>query len=145
MFRTRSMLDFTEEQKLAGSAIRAWCAQHLEPKVLALEAGTLELVPLMRELGSTFGLATMARAAFAKAGAAETEGGLITVLMLELSRVCPGFAMSFGASLGLFGGAVMSRGTPLQKQKWALPVLMLEKIGCWALTEPGAGSDAFGS
>jgi alkylation response protein AidB-like acyl-CoA dehydrogenase len=53
--------------------------------------------------------------------------------------------MAFGASLGLFGGAVMSKGTLEQKERFALPVLTLEKIGAWGLTEPGAGSDAFGS
>jgi alkylation response protein AidB-like acyl-CoA dehydrogenase len=65
--------------------------------------------------------------------------------MMELSRVCPGFAMAFGASLGLCGGAIIARGTGEQKQRFALPVMTMEKIGAWALTEPGAGSDAFGS
>ena len=31
-----------------------------------------------------------------------------------------------------------------QKERWALPLLTLEKIGAWAITEPGSGSDAFG-
>ncbi len=64
---------------------------------------------------------------------------------MELSRVCPGFCLAFGASLGLAGGAIMAKGTLAQKQKWALPILTCEKIGAWGMTEPGAGSDAFGS
>jgi alkylation response protein AidB-like acyl-CoA dehydrogenase len=64
---------------------------------------------------------------------------------MELSRVCPGFALAMGASLGLCGGAILARGTPAQKERFALPVMTMEKIGAWALTEPGAGSDAFGS
>jgi alkylation response protein AidB-like acyl-CoA dehydrogenase len=150
------MLDFTEEQKLAQTAIRTWCAQHLEPKVLAMEAGELSIYPVMRELGATFGIPDMARAAFAKMAARGEQGAgkersdaagsaLMAILMMELSRVCPGFALAFGASLGLFGGAVMAKGTPEQKERWALPVLTLERIGAWGLTEPGAGSDAFGS
>ena len=31
-----------------------------------------------------------------------------------------------------------------QKQRWALDLLTLDKIGAWAITEPGSGSDAFG-
>src|SRR5206468_7262232 len=31
-----------------------------------------------------------------------------------------------------------------QKERWALDLLTLEKIGAWAITEPGSGSDAFG-
>ena len=151
------MLDFTEEQKLAQSAIRAWCTQHLEPKVRAMEAGETSVYPAMREMAATFGIPDMARASFARMkeqserepGAKRDKSGgqaaMMAILMMELSRCCPGFALAFGASLGLFGGAVMARGTPEQKEKWALPVLTLEKIGAWALTEPGAGSDAFGS
>ena len=36
-------------------------------------------------------------------------------------------------------------GTLEQKQRWALPLLTFDKIGAWAMTEPGAGSDAFRS
>jgi alkylation response protein AidB-like acyl-CoA dehydrogenase len=164
------MLDFTEEQKLAQQAIRGFCMQHIEPKVAAMEAGELSVYPSMRELADAFGIADMARATLAKlrqkadakargeaeeragerpggrrGGAAAQQASMMAILMMELSRVCPGFALAFGASLGLFGGAVMARGTLEQKEKWALPVLTLEKIGAWALTEPGAGSDAFGS
>lgn len=147
------MLDFDDEQKLAQQAIRAWCMQSLEPKVLAMEAGTLSIYPSMREMAATFGIGEMARATFAKMkerGAASSKStgasnALMAILMMELSRVCPGYALAFGASLGLFGGAVMAKGTLEQKERWALPVLTLEKIGAWGLTEPGAGSDAFGS
>ncbi len=150
------MLDFTEDQKLARSAVRSWCAQHLEPRVPALESGELSPYPLMRELAATFGIPDLARAAFAKlqekgeAGASSSvksfgDSGMMSILMMELSRSCPGFALAFGASLGLFGGAVMARGTAAQREKWALPVFTLDKIGAWGLTEPGAGSDAFGS
>src|SRR5579885_1674349 len=31
------------------------------------------------------------------------------------------------------------------RERWALPLLTLEKIGAWAITEPGSGSDAFGA
>jgi alkylation response protein AidB-like acyl-CoA dehydrogenase len=47
--------------------------------------------------------------------------------------------------MGLAGGAILSKGTAEQLERWALPVLTMEKIGSWCLTEPGAGSDAFGS
>jgi alkylation response protein AidB-like acyl-CoA dehydrogenase len=30
-------------------------------------------------------------------------------------------------------------------ERWALDILTMDKIGSWAITEPGAGSDAFGS
>jgi alkylation response protein AidB-like acyl-CoA dehydrogenase len=70
---------------------------------------------------------------------------LMMVVIKELSRVSPGFAMGFGVSLGLAGGALLAKGTAEQLERWALPVVTLEKIGSWCLTVPGAGSDAFGS
>jgi len=52
---------------------------------------------------------------------------------------------AMGVSVGLTGGAVMSKGTVRQKERWGLDLLTLQKIGAWAITEPGSGSDAFGS
>jgi alkylation response protein AidB-like acyl-CoA dehydrogenase len=51
---------------------------------------------------------------------------------------------AMGVSMGLTGSAIMSKGTLRQKQRWGLDLLTLDKIGAWAITEPGSGSDAFG-
>jgi hypothetical protein len=67
------------------------------------------------------------------------------ILVKELSRVSPGMAMSFGVSTGLAGGTILGKGTLEQKKTFGLPLLKLDKIGAWCLTEPGAGSDALGS
>jgi len=68
-----------------------------------------------------------------------------SIVAIELSRWSPGFVMAMGATVGLAGGAIMSKGTLRQKERWAFPLLTMEKIGAWAMTEPGSGSDAFGS
>src|SRR5690348_6676314 len=150
------MLDFSEEQKQVQKAIRAWCVQNLEPKVLGMEAGEIDVYPVMRQMAETFGIIDMIKTSFEKMKASGGQEGdrkkgiasdpaLMAILTMELSRVCPGFALAFGASLGLFAGGVLGRGTIKQKLDYALPVLTFEKIGAWGLTEPGAGSDAFGS
>jgi alkylation response protein AidB-like acyl-CoA dehydrogenase len=64
--------------------------------------------------------------------------------IIELCRYCPGMVTALGVSVGLTAAAIMSKGTTAQKERWALPLLTLEKIGAWAITEPGSGSDAFG-
>jgi alkylation response protein AidB-like acyl-CoA dehydrogenase len=51
---------------------------------------------------------------------------------------------AMGVSVGLTGGAVMSKGTIEQQERWGRDLLTFEKIGAWAITEPGSGSDAFG-
>ena len=65
--------------------------------------------------------------------------------IIELCRYSPGMVTAMGVSMGLTAGAIMSKGTIAQKERWVLPLLTLEKIGAWAITEPGSGSDAFGS
>ena len=65
--------------------------------------------------------------------------------IIELCRCSPGMVTALGVSMGLTAAAIMSRGTIEQKERWALDLLTLDKIGAWAITEPGAGSDAFGS
>jgi hypothetical protein len=45
--------------------------------------------------------------------------------------------------MGLCGQTILSKGTSDQIERYALPVMAFEKLGCWGLTEPEAGSDAF--
>jgi alkylation response protein AidB-like acyl-CoA dehydrogenase len=155
------MFDFTEEQKMVRQMVRKWVNAKLAPSVDALESGETLPYALLRDFIKTFGVDEMARATFAKMGekkpSGEDTGGpgegggmmgrdpaLGAIVAIEFSRVSPGFAMAVGASVGLCGGAISRGGTPEQKTRFALPVLVGEKIGAWAITEPNAGSDAFG-
>jgi hypothetical protein len=56
----------------------------------------------------------------------------------------PGHGDGDGVSAGLAASAILSKGTTEQKERWALELLTLEKVGAWAITEAGSGSDAFG-
>jgi alkylation response protein AidB-like acyl-CoA dehydrogenase len=157
------MFDFTDEQKMVRQMLRKWVEANLVPAVDALEAEEKLPYDLMRGFITTFGVDEMARAAMKKleeragtgagveveadgdaGGAMMRDAAMSALVGIELSRVSPGFAMAFGASLGLCGGAIMRRGTMEQRRRFGLPVVTGEKIGAWAITEPGAGSDAFG-
>src|SRR6266550_2898958 len=71
-------------------------------------------------------------------------GAMFTIPIIELCRCSPGMVTAMGVSVGLTAAAVMSKGTIDQKERWALDLLTLDKIGAWAITEPNSGSDAFG-
>jgi len=71
-------------------------------------------------------------------------GAMFTIPIVELCRCSPGMVTAMGVSVGLTAAAVMSKGTIDQKERWALDLLTLDKIGAWAITEPNSGSDAFG-
>jgi alkylation response protein AidB-like acyl-CoA dehydrogenase len=151
---------FSDEHDQIRKVIRKWTQTKLEPKIDALEGGEAPY-EVMRDFVKTFGVADMVRAAFAKLEKKAAEGAdashvklggmgsgdpvMGLLVSIELSRACPGFALAFGASMGLAGGAIMAKGTFEQKKRWGLPILTLDKVGAWGMTEPGAGSDAFRS
>jgi alkylation response protein AidB-like acyl-CoA dehydrogenase len=158
----RSMFDFSDEQKMVRKMVRRWVEAKLVPALDDLESEKITPYPLMRDFIDTFGVAELARASLERmekkaAGAdgsdddgkpSRTPGmrdvAMTSIVAIEKARVSPGFAMAVGASLGLCGGAIMGKGTLAQRRRFGLPVVTGEKIGAWAITEPSAGSDAFG-
>lgn len=76
------------------------------------------------------------------------QGGdsLAYALMIEeFARVSPVLSIYANTSNFLGGGPLMFCGTEEQKQKYLTPCAKGEKIIAFALTEPGAGSDAGGT
>ena len=160
------MFEFSDEQKMAQRMLRQWCEKELAPNVAAMEKGEILPYTLARKLWATFGADEMARASFKRLEARllasdvvgntrddDDEGGggmlgrdpaLSMILAIEVCRVCPGFMLSLGASVGLAGSAIMKKGTLAQQRRWGVPLMSMEKIGAWGMTEANAGSDAFG-
>jgi hypothetical protein len=155
------MFALDEQTQMVAGVVRQWCQANLTPRLPALEAGEEMPFDLMKRMAKTFGFDAMLGSAVRKrlerlrAGDAGDAAGMVAeatknpmmmhVVVKELSRVSPGFAMGFGVSMGLVGGAIVAKGTPEQIERWGLPLATLTQIGSWCLTEPGAGSDAFGS
>ena len=67
------------------------------------------------------------------------------LLVEEFARVSPVLSIYANTSNSLGGGPLMFCGTEEQKQKYLVPCAKGEKIIAFALTEPGAGSDAGGT
>ncbi|WP_406813439.1 acyl-CoA dehydrogenase family protein [Mycobacterium sp. M23085] len=88
------------------------------------------------------------RAAKTEASGGMTELGaqvsMAAIMVAELARVSIGLLSTFGVSLGLGAATIMTRGTLAQKERWLPELMTLDKIAAWAITEPDAGSDAFG-
>ena len=67
------------------------------------------------------------------------------MMVEEFARVSPVLSIYANTSNSLGGGPLMFCGTEEQKQKYLTPCATGEKIIVFALTEPGAGSDAGGT
>lgn len=60
----------------------------------------------------------------------------------ELSRVCASTGVTLSAHTSLAGWPIYTFGTEHQKMQYLKPMAQGEKIGAYALTEAGSGSDA---
>lgn len=64
------------------------------------------------------------------------------IIMEEISRRCASTGTFITAGASLAALPLLHFGTEEQKQKYLKPLATGEMIGCFGLTEPGAGSDA---
>ena len=155
------MFEWSEELKMVRDAVRTFVDTEIRPHREELEHGDLPPYDLLRKLYRTFGMDQLARDSFKKRIEAEKlaaggqvavgdeesrsgGGGFSLLPIIELCKCSPGMVTAMGVSVGLTAAAVMSKGTIAQKERWALDLLTMDKIGAWAITEPNSGSDAFG-
>src|SRR5258705_5798407 len=163
------MIEWNDQHLMLRDAIRSFVEKEIKPNLEELEHGDTPPYDVLRKMMRTFGIDVMAQqrferqikrdkaAAEAKASgkaqppeerfeeAGSTDGAALQLIpIIELCRYCPGMVTAMGVSVGLTAGAIMAKGTLRQKERWALDLLTLDKIGAWAITEPGSGSDAFG-
>lgn len=63
------------------------------------------------------------------------------VVYEETGRVCSSTRGFLSVQVGLVAQCILDWGTEAQKQKWLPALCNMDAIGCYALTEPEAGSD----
>ncbi len=157
------MIEWSEQHLVIRDMVQRFVEAEVKPRLKDLEHGDTPPYDVLRKMIRAFGIDEMQRARFTrqiereKAAArgekpAKRDGdgrstddiGLQLIPIIELCRYCPGMVTALGVSAGLTAAAILARGTTAQKERWALPLMTLETIGAWAITEPGSGSDAFG-
>ncbi|XP_038619559.1 short-chain specific acyl-CoA dehydrogenase, mitochondrial [Tachyglossus aculeatus] len=65
-----------------------------------------------------------------------------SIAMEEISRGCASTGVIMSVNNSLYLGPILKFGTKEQKQQWIAPFTSGDKIGSFALSEPGNGSDA---
>ncbi|CAH2295354.1 short-chain specific acyl- dehydrogenase, mitochondrial [Pelobates cultripes] len=101
--------------------------EHLFPRDQILQMGKMGLlaVEVPEELGGA-GLDYLA----------------YSIAMEEISRGCASTGVIMSVNNSLYLGPILKYATEEQKKMWLSPFCSGEKIGCFALSEPGNGSDA---
>ena len=133
-------MDFglTSEQELIRDTAREFCAR--------------EIVPHAREWDRSERMdeaivAKLADVGFLGCGLPEGYGGMgldqvsYCLVMEELGKADSSVRGIASVNNGLAGKTIAKWGTEEQKQEWLPRMCSGEALGCYALTEPGAGSD----
>ena len=66
------------------------------------------------------------------------------IVLSELARVCASTALSYGAHTVLCTNNLYLHGNDAQRRRYLPDLISGKRLGAWAVTEPGAGSDALG-
>lgn len=106
---------------------RTWDERHEWPQAAVSKLAELSLLGMM--VPPEWGGAGMDTLSYALA-------------MEEISRGCASTGVIMSAQNSLYCDPVLKFGTPAQKETWLKPFAAGEKLGCFGLTEPQAGSDA---
>lgn len=139
-------ISLTDTQRTIRHTIRRYLEREIEPLVPKMEAGELLPYEPLRKMTRELGLDPNGEIGeWIRMSPPEErlKRFVPRILAVEMARVCAGMAASHGASVALCASTILAKGTPEQRRRYAEPLLRMERIGSWALTEPGAGSAAF--
>jgi butyryl-CoA dehydrogenase len=131
--------DLTDEQAAIQAMARDFAESEIRPIAVEIDRDARfphETVKRMGELG-LMGIAVPERW-----GGAGSDMVAYVVAVEEIARVCASHAVVMSVDNSLYGSPVLAFGTDVQRERFLKPVASGQAHGCFALTEPQAGSDA---
>jgi len=136
-------MDFTltEEQQMVREMVRDFADEFLAPRAREMEESRQvprEHIAKLSELGL---IAPIVPEEYGGPGMDYLSYAIISE---EVGRVCASTGTTIGAHCSLCCYPLLMFGTEEQKQYWLPKLASGEKVGCFGLTEPSAGSDAAG-
>ncbi len=137
-------MDFalTEEQEQVRRTVRAFAEAEVLPHVMEWDEASRfpsEIIPRLAEMGL---LGIIVPPEYGGAGLGYLE---YVVAIEELSRVDGSLGLIVSSHTSLCTSHIYRFGDEEQRQRYVVPLARGEKLGCWSLTEPEAGSDTGGT
>jgi butyryl-CoA dehydrogenase len=132
-------LELTEDQKLLQRTVREFAEAEVRPRARELDETGHFPRDLFRQ-AAELGLTGVAVPEFN--GGAGMDHVSYTIVIEEISRVCASTGVILSVQNSLYCDPILRFGTEEQKKKFLAPFARGEKIGCYGLTEPQAGSNA---
>jgi alkylation response protein AidB-like acyl-CoA dehydrogenase len=135
-------LSLTDEQQHLRRTVREFAEGEIAPHVMEWDEASQfpkEIIPQLGQMGL---LGVIFPEKYGGAGLGYLE---YSIVIEELARVDGSVGLIVAAHNSLCSNHIYKFGTEAQKQKYLTPLVQGKKLGCWSLTEPGAGSDAGGT
>ena len=135
-------LSLTDEQQHLRRTVREFAEGEIAPHVMEWDEASkfpAEIIPQLGEMGL---LGVIFPEKYGGAGLGYLE---YSIVIEELARVDGSVGLIVAAHNSLCSNHIYKFGTEEQKQKYLPGLTTGKKLGCWSLTEPGAGSDAGGT
>lgn len=132
------MFELTREREMLVKMVREFSAKEIAPLAEELDR-TGQLAPgIIRKLAELDLMGLNVPKAYGGVGLGEVDKVLA---VMEVARVCASTAEMYSVQL-MVNSILVNYGTEEQKQKYLGMTCREGKLGAFALTEPGAGSDA---
>ncbi len=128
----------TEEQELIVANMREFAQKYVDPIAVEIDEESRHPAEVMEKLAED---GWMGMPYPAEYGGAGLDFLTYAMVIEELSRSCAATGFTVSCHTGLGAGPIFEYGTEEQKQKYLIPLCKGEKLGGFALTEPGAGTD----
>lgn len=135
-------MELTEEQLMIRETVRNFALREIEPKAKHIDETAefpLDTFKKMAELN------LMGICFPEEYGGAGCDTLCYAIAVEEIARVCASTALSYAAHISLGSYPIYAFGSEEQKRKYLVPLARGERLGCFGLTEPNAGSDAAGT
>jgi alkylation response protein AidB-like acyl-CoA dehydrogenase len=130
--------ELTEEQQMIKDMCRRFANKEIKPVASKLDETKEHPAALCAKMGE---LGLMGIAIPDAYGGAEMDYISYMVAMIEISKACASTGVIMSVNNSLYCFPVNTFGNDEQKHKYLTPVASGRSIGCYALTEAGAGSD----
>jgi alkylation response protein AidB-like acyl-CoA dehydrogenase len=128
-----------EEQQQLRRSVRQFAEREILPNVMKWDEESHFPLETVKELGKLGYLGSVFPAEYGGADMGYVE---YVIIIEELSRVDGSVGIIVAAHTSLCSNHIWIAGNEEQKRKYIPKLATGEFIGCWGLTEPGAGSDA---
>ena len=131
--------ELTEDQSLLRTAVREFAEEVVRPGAARIDQSGEFPREIFAQAGE-LGLAGVAVPA--EHGGSGMDTVSYSIVIEEISRVCANTGVILSVNNSLVCDPIEKFGSDDQKRRFLTPLARGEKLGCFALTEPDAGSDA---